>query len=70
LNFLSALSAEERSDHSKVDEPFEFISDGGKSWLETLSEQPKNAAHFIDAKTGWRVGDSGVILKTTTGWHP
>ncbi len=43
--------------------------DGGKSWVtqETGKEDILEDIFFLDASTGWAVGENGVILHTTNG---
>jgi photosystem II stability/assembly factor-like uncharacterized protein len=42
---------------------------GGTTWtqLESGTTSILSSVHFIDANTGWAVGDSGTILHTTNG---
>jgi photosystem II stability/assembly factor-like uncharacterized protein len=45
-------------------------TNGGVSWMDQFFSPPGiefRSIHFIDSLTGWCVGDSGRILKTTTG---
>lgn len=47
-----------------------FTSNGGVNWANQTSYQPGinfRSIFFTDSLKGWAVGDSGVILKTTTG---
>ena len=43
--------------------------DSGKTWTKQVTpiRVPLNAVQFLDAKTGWAVGDLGNILKTVDG---
>jgi hypothetical protein len=44
-------------------------NDGGVTWSQQESGTSNflSSVHFIDANTGWAVGDSGTILHTTNG---
>ncbi|MCX6150069.1 MAG: YCF48-related protein [Ignavibacteriales bacterium] len=44
-------------------------TDGGKKWeeLETGNTLPLNAVYFVDADTGFVVGEDGIVLRTTDG---
>ncbi len=49
-------------------------ADGGRSWTaqNTAHTLPIHGLAFVDARTGWAVGDLGTILATTDGgqsWH-
>ena len=48
----------------------QYTSNSGLNWINQTSKQlgkNYNSVYFTDSLTGWVVGDSGVILKTTTG---
>ncbi len=48
-------------------------SNSGQDWLQQTSgiTSPLRNIYFIDQLTGWVMGDSGKVLKTTTGgWGP
>lgn len=44
-------------------------SDGGKTWtkVETETDLPFNAVHFVNADTGFVVGEDGIVLRTSDG---
>ncbi|MCX6165989.1 MAG: hypothetical protein NTU73_14200 [Ignavibacteriae bacterium] len=44
-------------------------SNGGLMWKEHITpyKQTFNSLYFLNSKTGYIVGDSGLILKTTSG---
>jgi photosystem II stability/assembly factor-like uncharacterized protein len=50
--------------------PIFKTTDGGVNWVKqnhTLTVNQLNAVFFLNANTGWAVGDGGVILYTTNG---
>jgi photosystem II stability/assembly factor-like uncharacterized protein len=52
-----------------------LFASGGNTWVPQSGGTTKElrSVYFIDANTGWAVGDSGTILKTTNGgsaWLP
>lgn len=46
--------------------------DGENVWSESLVRTGLNSVYFANDSTGWVVGDTGIILKTTDGitWEP
>ncbi|MDH3267924.1 MAG: YCF48-related protein [Ignavibacteria bacterium] len=46
-----------------------YTSNSGNEWIEQDcgNVAPINSIHFTDENNGWAVGDSGLILHTTTG---
>jgi hypothetical protein len=47
-----------------------FTSNGGSTWTTQYAqsgETPLNAIYFIDSNSGFAVGESGAIMKTTNG---
>ncbi|MEZ4823014.1 MAG: T9SS type A sorting domain-containing protein [Ignavibacteria bacterium] len=46
-----------------------YSSNGGLNWTTQTTDHlvKYNGIYFIDSLTGWAAGDSGIILKTTTG---
>jgi photosystem II stability/assembly factor-like uncharacterized protein len=47
-------------------------TDGGATWQPQISSSNRAllGVFFIDANTGWAVGEAGTILHTTTGGEP
>jgi photosystem II stability/assembly factor-like uncharacterized protein len=47
-------------------------TNGGNNWFIQLSGMTKSlrSVYFVNQTTGWAVGDSGIILKTTDGGGP